>query len=404
MEETPFSIVGTARQFSLAANIGLGRLAMLIWTALRILWHEVFRYLGAVFGLGLALFLVLLQSGFYFGFRRDITVVQDSFAADLWITPKALLTFDYAVAFDDAAYWKALNIPGIAQAARVICDLALWRIPDTGGKESVQVLGMDFESGLRFDFGVPAPNAPALLRADGHIFVDAADATRLGVKQLGQEAEIRGRRVRVVGFMRGKKLFNTSCLVVTDLNNARRLLNVTPHHVSFVALRCAPGADPAKIAERLRQVIPEHDVLTSRELHNLTQHYWQSCTGIGPILFLSAGLAVLVGFFTVLLTFYLLTIQKLAVLAALKALGGSTGELALLLGTQAALVFLAGAALASGAVVLAQVALTRANISVIISAGTWATAFGLIALACAVACLPSLARIRRLEPADAFRA
>jgi len=145
-------------------------------------------------------------------------------------------------------------------------------------------------------------------------------------------------------------------------------------------------------------------VLTSRELHNLTQHYWQSCTGIGPILFLSAGLAVLVGFFTVLLTFYLLTIQKLAVLAALKALGGSTGELALLLGTQAALVFLAGAALASGAVVLAQVALTRANISVIISAGTWATAFGLIALACAVACLPSLARIRRLEPADAFRA
>jgi hypothetical protein len=228
VEETPFSIVGTARQFSLAANIGIGRLAILIWTALRILWHEVFRYLGAVFGLGLALFLVLLQSGFYFGFRRDITVVQDSFAADLWITPKALLTFDYAVAFDDAAYWKALNIPGIAQAARVICDLALWRIPDTGGKESVQVLGMDFESGLRFDFGVPAPNAPALLRADGHIFVDAADATRLGVKQLGQEAEIRGRRVRVVGFVRGKKLFNTSCLVVTDLDNARRLLNVTP--------------------------------------------------------------------------------------------------------------------------------------------------------------------------------
>jgi putative ABC transport system permease protein len=144
--------------------------------------------------------------------------------------------------------------------------------------------------------------------------------------------------------------------------------------------------------------------MTGRELHDLTQGYWESRTGIGPILFLSAGLAALTGFLTVLLTFYLLTVQKLPVFAAMKALGASAGEIAALMALQAGLVFAAGAALAAVAVALTLGALGRTHISVVITTDTWLTVFGIIALACALACLPSVWKIRRLEPAEAFRA
>ena len=377
---------------------------MLVKTALRMMVHEAPRYSGAVFGVSLALFLVLLQSGFYFGFKRDITVVQDSFAADLWVVPKALLTFEYAPHFDDAAYWKVLSVPGVSRASRVVFDWSKWRIPATGAKENVLVLGTDFASGIAFDLGKSYPGVEALLRPDGHVLVDEKDAAKLGVERDGRDAEMQGHRVKVVGFVRGKKLFTTACLVVTDLANAQRLLDMRPQHVSFIALNCCPGTQARQVAQRLRLAVPEHSVMTGRELHDLTQRYWESRTGIGPILFLSAGLAALTGFLTVLLTFYLLTVQKLPVFAAMKALGASAGEIAALMALQVGLVFAAGAALAAVAVALALGALGRTHISVVITTSTWLTVFGIIALACALACLPSVWKIRRLEPAEAFRA
>lgn len=47
---------------------------MLLKTAMQIILHEKEKSLRAVIGVTLALFLVLLQSGFYLGYKRDITV------------------------------------------------------------------------------------------------------------------------------------------------------------------------------------------------------------------------------------------------------------------------------------------------------------------------------------------
>jgi hypothetical protein len=72
---------------------------MVAKTAIRILLHEKGKYAGVVVGVAMAMFLVLLQAGFYFGFRRDITVVPDSFDTDLWISHCELLAFALCGAF-----------------------------------------------------------------------------------------------------------------------------------------------------------------------------------------------------------------------------------------------------------------------------------------------------------------
>lgn len=127
--------------------------------------------------------------------------------------------------------------------------------------------------------------------------------------------------------MRGKKLFSTACLLVTDMDNARRFLKLPANHVSFIAVKCRPGADVTAVQARLQAGLPEQRVWTSREFHDLTQNYWIRLTGIGPVLLLSAGLAALVGFLTVFLAFSQLTAEKMPVYAAMKVMGASTAEL-----------------------------------------------------------------------------
>ena len=96
--------------------------AMLARTALRMMSHEATRYAGVTLAVAMALFLVLMQSAFYFGFRRDITVVPDSFDADLWVSQRELLAFDYAAHFDDLQLWQTRDDAEVRAAAPVIID------------------------------------------------------------------------------------------------------------------------------------------------------------------------------------------------------------------------------------------------------------------------------------------
>ena len=119
---------------------------MLFRTAMKIVLYEKEKFLGAVVGVTLALFLVILQSGFYLGYRRDITVILDSIDADVWIAPKGQLTFDGWDYIDDLAYYRLKGDPQVAQCSRLVLGYAPWRVPGSGGKDMVQVVGVDFGS------------------------------------------------------------------------------------------------------------------------------------------------------------------------------------------------------------------------------------------------------------------
>jgi hypothetical protein len=67
---------------------------MLTKTAFQIVRHERGKYLGVIIGVAMALFLMLLQFGFYLGFLRDITVGADSFEAHLCVSQRACLALD----------------------------------------------------------------------------------------------------------------------------------------------------------------------------------------------------------------------------------------------------------------------------------------------------------------------
>lgn len=378
---------------------------MLRKTAFQIVRHENRKYVGAVIGVGMALLLMLLQIGFFLGYRRDITVVADAFEADLWITQRHCLAFDYVVHIDDTPQYQVLSDGDVAAAMAVIADWTRLRRRSSGATENGYIVGLDFSSGVPMHLGVTiSPSLVSQLSVPGNVIIGENYFDRVGVSRFGESGvEFRGLNANVVGIARGKQLFTTACLTITDLDNARRFLGLNANQISFVAAKCRAGANVRGVQQRLQSRLPEYRVWTASEFRALTQNYWVRLTGIGPVLLLSAALAMVVGFLTVFLTFSHLTSEKLPMYAAMKAIGASTAELSGLVMLQIAVVFGLGSAGALAGVLLALVALAGTTISVDLPPRVIALGVGFMALCSAAAGLRSVQKLAKVEPAEAFR-
>lgn len=377
---------------------------MLLRTAVRILWHEKEKYGGAVAGVALAVFLVILQGGFYFGFRRDITVVLDSIDADIWVIPKNQPLFDGWVAMDDLCYWKMMGHPDVAGLSRVVWGYAPWRLPDTGGKDTVEVLGVEFDSGIRLKLDLPPTDLSALLRPDGHVLVSNKDAEKLGVDRYRRDGiEINGRKAIPVGSAGDVHLFTTAGFVLTNLDNGRDFLRKSEGQASYFVCKCRPGADVDRVRRALQRAMPEHDVMATRQFHEQTATYWTTRTSIGPLLALCSVLSVVVGFLIVMLAFYVSTIEKIPVFACMKALGASNVEVVTILVSQAAIVLALGCLIGGAGLKAATCVLAHTTISVQITPELVAAGLGVTILCSGISSLLSIRKLISADPGEAFR-
>jgi putative ABC transport system permease protein len=350
--------------------------------------------------------LVLFQSGCYFGYRRDITIVLDSVDADLWILPKGQVSFDGWVHIDDLPYWTAKGDPLIAECSRLVVGYAPWRVPGSGGKDMAQIVGVDFGSAPLPDFKIERADLESLLRPQGHVMIGRKDCKKLGIQELRQPGvELFGRRAIVVDFVDDVHLFNTAGFVLTDIDNAQDFLGIRENQVTYIVCKCAPGANPVEVRKRLSEAYPEHGVMLTADFRKRAGKYWSKATGIGPVLLLSAGLAVLVGFLIVGSTFYLSTVEKIPVFAGLRALGASTGEIVSILVFQVVAVFLIGCAIAGVSlyVTLTIMEIQQSTISVLIEPPLVAGGVGVMLVCSALGSLLSIRKLVTTDPGEAFR-
>jgi putative ABC transport system permease protein len=377
---------------------------MLFKTSLRIIVNEKEKFAGAVAGVALASFLMIVQCGFYLGYDRDITVVLDAVDADLWVIPRNQPLFDGWDFVDDLPYYEMKEDPDIVKVARLVWGYAPFRLAAGGGRDTVEVFGVEFDSGIGLKIDVGLDDPASALAPDGNIVVARKDCPKLGVTALGDDGiEIRGRKATVVGLVEEVHLFTTAGFVMTDLDNARAFMGTPNDHASYIVAKCAPGADVDRVVRTLQAAFPEHDVMATPAFHDKAALYWSTRTGIGPVLMLSAALAILVGFMVVMLAFYISTVDKLPIFACMKALGASGLEVVSILVFQVVVVFIVGCALAGAGIYVAHGLLAKTTISVVITRGLVFAGLGATALCSALSALLSIRRVIHTDPGEAFR-
>jgi putative ABC transport system permease protein len=378
--------------------------AMLLKTAIRTVWHEKEKLSGAIVGVALGVFLVVFNWGLYFAYKRDTTVVLDAFDADIWIVPKNQSMFDSFTSIDDLPYLRAKEIPGVKDVARIVWGDSDWRMPDSGGKDYIQILGIDLASSVAARFRVGDADVSRLVRPDGHVLVGKKDADKLGIAaRPGGPFEISGRQAFVSGYVDDIRLFTTAGFVLTDVDNARAFLRLPSSHVNYIVCKCLPGADVAEVIRQLQAVVPEHDVRTTRQFHDVCANYWETTASIGPLILMSSTLAIAVGFLIVIMTFYISTLEKVPMYGCLKALGATVAEIAAILGIQVLIVYLLGAGIAAAAISATIIALRDSMVLLLITPKLVAAGLATM-FACAI--LGALVSIRRLfviDPGEAFR-
>ena len=368
--------------------------------AARNLLYDKLRFAATVIGIVFSIVLVTVQLGLFVSFERTVTIMIDHAPADLWIVPLATKCFEDPSLLDEANRYRALSIEGVSQVDPILVSFAQWRMPD-GGASPVLVIGSDLRAGGLLPWNIVDGVVDALSIPDS-VAVDRTYADRLGVKGIGDTAEMRDRRAEVRAVTSGIRSFTTTPYVFTQLDRARSYTGTPRTKATYLLVHLKPGTDVERVRRQLQSVLSKVEVLTPAEFSSRSRSFWLFGTGAGAALFAGALLAMVVGSVVVAQTLYASTKEHLYEFATLRAIGSSGNYLHTVIIAQALLSAVAGFAIAV-VIGLFVVRLTsNSALPVLMPPTLTVVLFLLTVLMCIISALSSIFKVMRMDPAMVF--
>src|SRR5262249_34697593 len=153
----------------------------------------------------------------------SITAIPiDRSRADVWVGHPEVPSVDLGrpIAAALQSYLAGPELEGFPEV--YLQGFAYWDRP-IGGTELCIVIGTRLTPDALGPVEALTPELRVLLTEPGAIVVDEAEFGRLGVSRVGHTAEVAGRRVRIVGTIRGYKS-TAGPYVFCSLETARTLL------------------------------------------------------------------------------------------------------------------------------------------------------------------------------------
>jgi putative ABC transport system permease protein len=368
--------------------------------ALTTLWHERQRYLPGVLAVAFSALLIALQCGLLLGLFSITSIPVDHTRAHVWIGSPDVLSVDLGRPISVQYMSRLASEPDVEPPEVFLQGFAIWTKP-TGGSDLCIVIGSRLEEDSLGALVDLTPEVRAQLTEPGAVAVDESELGRLGLKGVGDTAEITGQRVRVVALLRGLKSM-AGPYVFCSLRTARPLLRLREDQAVFLLARCKDPSNAQQVVERMRSYT-NMSAFTSEEFSFRSRLHWLTKTKAGIALGYAALLGLMVGGVVTSQTLYAATAASLREYAVLRALGIPRWRMALMVVMQSFWVGLFGIILALPAsFALAQVAdVMGAKVMLpvwLLSGAALVTMF--MALGSGLAALRSL---RLIEPAILLR-
>ena len=367
----------------------------------RNLFHDRIRLAVTLTGVVFAVVLIVVQLGLYVGFSRTTTALVDNSRADLWVVSKNVPYIEQGIPFSERKLYTVRATPGVLEAEKFIVRFGRWKRAD-GQEEAVQIVGVNPESTMGQAWNV-VEGRRENLRIDDSVMVDRIYFEKLGVKGVGDTAEILGRRARVVGLTQGIRTFTTSPYVFTSYRNALDYSNLQDDQTMFILVKARPGVNLEDLRRRLQANLDGVDVLSRQHFSGMTRHYWMFTTGAGMAVLMAAALGLLVGVVVVAQTIYSSTMDHLREFGTLKAMGATNGYIYKVIMRQAVIAALIGYALGISLSVLVVHESSKGGANIILP---WQLGVGMLGLTitmCIVAAFVSINKVTKIDPAMVFK-
>ncbi len=279
-------------------NLWRSRRIPLAWLLLA---RQPVRLAVALAGIAFAGILMFMQLGFRDGLFEASVTVHKLFDADLVLmSPRTMSSIGMA-GFPRRRLVQAMADPEVSGTTPVHWNLLLWRNPQTRSTRSILALGFDPTDPL-FTDPTLSEKAQALTQK-GRVLFDERSRPEFGpiAEWFNQgkvvETEVAGKRVRVAGLVSLGPSFGADGNMLASRETFLQLMPGTPPgSIELGLIRLTPGADPAVVAERLRQLLPSDVTIYTKEgFEEFEKNYWRSSTAIGFIFTLGAAMGFVVG-------------------------------------------------------------------------------------------------------------
>ncbi len=373
---------------------------MILTLAFRNLFHDRIRLAVTLVGILFSIVLVSVQLGLYLGASNIITANIDHAKADLWITVFGAKSFeDGGMLLTPRERHQALATPGVKAVIPLIVRFAEWRKP-AGGSTRVVVVGTDAEDGGLAPFNLMKGTWEDI-KAPEAVAVDRTYLNELGIKGIGDTAQIADGRVRVRALTDGVRSFTQSPYAYTTLNRARALFGDSDG-TTFYLVQLQPGANVQKVQKDLQSRLEGAEVLTQQEFHDRSLRQWLFRTGAGVALIGGALLGSLVGTVIVAQTLYSSTKDHLSEFATLRALGSSSGYIHQVILAQAGISAVIGYLLGISIALCILVASKNTALPMVMTPGLAFWLFTLTVGMCAISALSAIVKVTKIDPATVF--
>jgi putative ABC transport system permease protein len=358
---------------------------------LKTLVYERQRFLPGILAVAFSALLIALQCGLLLGLFAITSIPIDRTRAHLWVTAPEVLSVDLGRPMPESHLTRLACQPEIDHPEVFLQGFAYWAKPG-GGSELCIIIGSEMRDDALGTVGELTPDLRDRLTEPGSIVVDETELGRLGVSGVGATAEISGRRVRVVGLVKGLKSL-TGPYIFCSRTTAQRLLRLVPEQTTYLLARCHNPADAPAVVERLR-TFEDMSAFTSSEFSVRSRLHWLTKTKAGIALGCAAALGLLVGAVVTSQTLYAATVASLREYAVLRALGIPRWRMAGTVLAQSFWVGLTGLALALPAVMGLAYAATAFHVPVQLPSPLLG---GTAVVTMAMALLSGLAALRSLR-------
>jgi len=315
--------------------------------ALSTLWYERHRYLPAVLAVSFSCMLIALQCGLLLGLFSITSIPIDHSSADIWVGHPDVPSVDLGIPIPEA--WQSyLAVDEVVHYEPYMEGFAYWKKP-TGGTELVLVIGTRLGPDAIGAIKELTPELRTLLSEPNAVVIDEGEFGRLGIKKVGDTAEILGKRVRVVGTVSGLRSLAGPYLFCS-LDTSRKFLAPPPGQCTFILAKCKYKEDAPQVVEKLKKFERKLSPFTTEDFSSKSQRHWLFKTKAGIALGLAAALGLLVGAVVTSTTLHSATVSSIKEYAVLRALGIPRWRMAMMVLSQSFWVGITGIALAFPAI------------------------------------------------------
>jgi putative ABC transport system permease protein len=317
--------------------------------SLATLWFERQRFFPGVLAVAFSALLIALQCGLLLGLFSITSIPIDMSKANIWVGHPEVPSVDLGIPIP-VSWMSYLAYPEVDRVEEFMEGFAYWKRANGGGELCV-VVGSRLADDAIGAIKQLTPEHRRQLSMPGAVVVDRGEFSRLGITEVGENAEVNGRRVRVVGTVTGLKSLAGPYLFCS-LDTAKLLLKPPADQATFLLARVKNPAEAPKVVERLQAYPKKISAFTAEAFSLRSRMHWLTKTKAGIALGLAALLGLLVGAVVTYQTLYAATAASLREYAVLRALGIPRWRMALTVMAQSFWVGVAGIAIAIPAIFL----------------------------------------------------